>query len=180
MLLLLTFPPSFPCKFFLLFVSFVQTGYRTASPAYGFVKNTLTVRRSRITFTVLTFRDFLTQRFSSRSCLKFRGSNCDRNGIYSSPTEIISDAILLAISMEPTPLLEKVSSYGLLPLIWLNTYGSIYSLSEGNKRNRNANKGNDSSCNHSKRIKKYFLSNHHEQRHATLWRSEMCDSLSSR
>ena len=136
-------------------------------------------------------RPILTLRLSSRSCLKFRGSNGDRNGIYSSPTEIISDALLLAISMEPTPLLEKVSSYGLLPLIWLNTYGSIYRLSEGNKRNRNANKGNDSSCNHSKRIKKILfvcqfivtfanISNHHEQRHATLWRSEICDSLSSR
>ena len=30
----------------------------------------------------------------SRSCLKFRGGNDDRNGIYSSPKEIISNAIL--------------------------------------------------------------------------------------
>jgi len=29
-----------------------------------------------------------------RSCLKFRGGNDNRNGIYSSPTEVISDAIL--------------------------------------------------------------------------------------
>ena len=74
--------------------------------------------------------------------LKFRGGNYDRNEIYSSHTEVISDASILvvyplrgalaknarvshkmaqfvlkivhlAISMEPTPLLENVSSYGL-------------------------------------------------------------------
>ena len=67
------------------------------------------------------------------SCFKFRGGNEERNGIYSSPTEVISDAIFvyplrgtlarvkrdaqfvlkiaqLAISMEPTSLLEKISS----------------------------------------------------------------------
>ena len=84
----------------------------------------------------------------SRSCLKIRGGNDDRNGIYSSPTEVISDAIsfvnplhdalakkcareshemaktvlkiahlmaMMYISMKPTPSMEKVSSYGLLP-----------------------------------------------------------------
>ena len=61
--------------------------------------------------------------------LKFRGGNYDRNGIYSSHTKAISDASILvvshemaqfvlkivhlAISMEPIPLLEKASSYGL-------------------------------------------------------------------
>ena len=86
--------------------------------------------------------ELLSKRFSSRSCLKFRGGNDERNGNYSSPAEVISDAIFvrplrgalarvtrdaqsvlkiaqLAISMEPTPLLEKISSYGLLPRLWL-------------------------------------------------------------
>ena len=79
----------------------------------------------------------MSKRFSSRSGFKFRGSNDDRNAIYSCPTEVISDAILFgypyfarpppkkwarvsheiaqfvlkiahfAISMEPTLLLDK-------------------------------------------------------------------------
>ena len=39
--------------------------------------------------------ELLSKKFSSRSCLKFRGGNDDRNGIYSSHTEVISDVILL-------------------------------------------------------------------------------------
>jgi len=37
----------------------------------------------------------LSKKFNSRSCLKFRGGNDDRNGIFSSHTEVISDVILL-------------------------------------------------------------------------------------
>ena len=88
---------------------------------------------SSITFTVLRL-GLLSKSFSSRFCLRFRGGNEERNGIYSSPTEVISDAIFvyplrgtlarvkrdaqfvlkiahLAISMEPTSLLEKISSF---------------------------------------------------------------------
>ena len=88
---------------------------------------------SSITFTVLRL-GLLSKSFSSQFCLRFRGGNEERNGIYSSPTEVISDAIFvyplrgtlarvkrdaqfvlkiahLAISMEPTSLLEKISSF---------------------------------------------------------------------
>jgi len=100
----------------------------------------------RIAFTQSSsYSELLSKWLSSRSCLKFRGGNDDRNWIYSSPPEVISDAILfvyplggalaekctrvshkmvlkiarLAISMESTPLLEKVSSCGLLTRLWL-------------------------------------------------------------
>ena len=79
------------------------------------------------------------------SYLKFKGGNVDRNGIYSSPTEVFSNAILfvyplrgavakkcarvmaqfvltialLTISIEPAPLVDKVSSYSLLLRLWL-------------------------------------------------------------
>ena len=79
-------------------------------------------------------------------------SNSEEGKIYSSPPEVISDAMLfvyplrdaspkmyarvtrydakiprLAISMEPTPLPEKVSSYGLLPrLCWLGLQSHYY------------------------------------------------------
>ena len=39
--------------------------------------------------------ELLSKKFSSRSCLKFRGGNDDRNEIYSSHTELISDVTLL-------------------------------------------------------------------------------------
>ena len=48
---------------------------------------------SRITFTVL-ISSIIVKKVLFRSCLKFRGGNDNRNGIYSSPTELISDAIL--------------------------------------------------------------------------------------
>ena len=96
---------------------------------------------SRITFKVLTFR-VIVKEVLFKVLPQVRGGNDERNGIYSSPTEVISDAIFvrplrgalarvtrvaqsvlkiaqLAISMEPTPLLEKISSYGLLPRSWL-------------------------------------------------------------
>ena len=105
----------------------------------------IVINISRITFTVLV-SSVIVKKVLFRSCHKFREGNDNRNGIYSSPTKVISDAILfvylwrprkkcarvshgmaqfvlkvahLAISMEPTPLLEKVSTYGLLPRLWL-------------------------------------------------------------
>ena len=54
----------------------------------GFVKNTLTTGH------IYSHLELLSKRFSSRLCYKFRGGNHDRNGIYSTPTEVISDAIL--------------------------------------------------------------------------------------
>ena len=78
---------------------------------------------------------FLSKRFSSRSCLKFRGGNGDRNHmdfihlprrLFLTPfcLFIICAArsqkiVHLTISMEPALLLEKLSSYGLLPWLWL-------------------------------------------------------------
>ena len=115
----------------------------------GFVKNTLSTGH------IYSHLELLSKRFSSRSCFKFRGGNDDRNGIYSTPTEVISDAILtvyplggalarkcarvshemaqfvlkialLAISMHPTPF----PSYGLLPRLWLLVLMNILGLLE--------------------------------------------------
>ena len=95
-----------------------------------------------------SYSGLLSKRWSSRSCLKFRGGNDNRNWIHLPPTEVISNAILfvyplygalakkarachlrwrqfalkiahLAIFMDPNPLLEKVCTCGLLPLLWL-------------------------------------------------------------
>ena len=156
-LLLLTVYPPFSRKFFLLFVfvfGLVRTRYsshdissqldlsKTLSLATLTTVNNM-IMPITITFTVLIFR-VIAKRLSSRSCLKFRGGNDDRNQI----TEVIflrhfvclffarrprkkclrvSHEMVqfvlkiahLAISMEPTPLLEKVSSHGLLPRLWL-------------------------------------------------------------
>ena len=54
----------------------------------GFVKNTLTTGH------IYSHLELLSKRFSSRPCYKFREGNDDRNGIYSTPIQVISDAIL--------------------------------------------------------------------------------------
>ena len=99
-----------------------------------------------ITFTVLIFT-VIVKKVLLKVLPQVRGGNDDRSGIYSFPTKVLSDDDILfvyplrgalakkmrvritrdgtifakkmAISMEPTPLLEKVSSYGLLPRLWL-------------------------------------------------------------
>ena len=107
----------------------------------GFVKNTLTTRH------IYSHLELLSKRFSSRPCYKFREGNNDRNGIYSTPIQVISDAILtvyplrgalakkkcarvshkmtqfvlkialLAIWMQPTPFLEKAQLRSLTPIM---------------------------------------------------------------
>ena len=147
----LIFIPPFPARFFL----FRPNGIFIARHLWhlfvtGFVKNTLTTGH------IYSHLELLSKRFSSRSCYKFRGGNDDRNGIYSTPIQVISDAILtayplrgalakkkcarvshemtqfvlkialLAISMQPTPF----PSYGLLPRLWLLVLMNILGLLE--------------------------------------------------
>ena len=127
------FPPSSSqhAQVFLLFDSCERDIHRTTSLTLSLQCLIQIESHSQSSRLVL-----LSKTFSSRSCFKFRGSNDDRNGIYSSPTKIIADAILfgyplrsalakkythvtrdgticakiahLAILMEPTPLLEMV------------------------------------------------------------------------
>ena len=62
----------------------------------GFVKNTLHYGSHLLTFRVTV------KRFSSRPCYKFREGNDDRNGIYSTPIQVISDAILTVYPLRGT------------------------------------------------------------------------------
>ena len=138
----LIFSPPFPARFFL----FRPNGIFIARHLWhlfvtGFVKNTLTTGH------IYSHLELLSKRFSSRSCYKFRGGNDDRNGIYSTPIQVISDAILtayslrgalakkkcarvshemtqfvlkialLAIWMQPTPFLEKAQLRSLTPIM---------------------------------------------------------------
>ena len=120
----------------------------------GFVKNTLTTGH------IYSHLELLSKRFSSRSCFKFGGGNDDRNGIYSTPKEVISDAILtvypvcgalakkcarvshemaqfmlkialLAISIQPTPFLEKAQLRSPTPIMapGINEYSRSFGTS---------------------------------------------------
>ena len=55
--------------------------------------------------------ELLSKKFSSRSCLKFRGGNDDRNGIFSSHTEVISDVTLLVYPLSRCPLKNAAVSH---------------------------------------------------------------------
>ena len=104
---------------------------------------------SRITFRVLTFRVIVEARSSSRSCLKFRGGNDDINWILlrkynfrghfvclsfarwprkNCPCvshemgQFVRKIAHLTISMEPTPLIEKVSKDCLIRRLLLLVY----------------------------------------------------------
>ena len=92
-----------------------------------------------------SYPESLSKRFSSRACLRFGIVTDDKNWISSSPTKVISDAILLvfslrgilvtytrvsraryllkiahlSFSMGPAPSLKMVFSYGLRPRLWL-------------------------------------------------------------
>jgi len=105
LLLLLSFRPSFTLKFFVclfvcLFVCFVRTGYplhdisdisSSLDLSKTFSLRWLTKTESNSQSSHL---ELLSPKFSSRPCPKFRGGNDERNGTYSSSTEVISDAIL--------------------------------------------------------------------------------------
>ena len=88
LLLLLTFRPPFPGIFFCLNGIFIA---RHLSPLFvtGFVKLkkkkplTMVINMIRIAFTQSSsYSELLSKWLSSRSCLKFRGGNDDRNWIY--------------------------------------------------------------------------------------------------
>ena len=95
-----------------------------------------------------SYPESLSKKFSSRACLRFGIVTDDKNWISSSPTKVISDAILfvfffarhprnihasftramaqfflkiahLSFSMGPAPSLKMVFSYGLRPRLWL-------------------------------------------------------------
>ena len=140
LLLLLTFHPPFPGSFFCRNGIFIA---RHLSPLFvtGFVKLkkkplTMVINMIRIAFTQSSsYSELLSKWLSSRSCLKFRGGNDDSNFLrhlvclsfgrgpcskmYAMSHEKVLKIASLAISMEPTRLLEKVSSYSLLPRLWL-------------------------------------------------------------
>ena len=102
LLLLLTFRPSFPPSFFSF--SSEQDIHQHLFVS-GFVKNTLTsvINMIRIKFTVLIFR-FIVREVILKVFLKFRRGNDDhdRNWIYSSATEVISNANLLVSPLRGT------------------------------------------------------------------------------
>ena len=96
-LLLLTFCPPFFRKFF--FVSSERDIHRTTSPTT--LRHWICQKHSnhgdqhqQNQIRCPSQLELLSKRFSSTPCLKFRGGNDNRNLIYSSPTKVISDAIL--------------------------------------------------------------------------------------
>ena len=69
-----------------------------------FTKKILTTVITRLeSHSQSTHSNLLSKRFSSRSCLKFRRGNNARNGIYSFPTEVIADPILVCLFFERRP-----------------------------------------------------------------------------
>ena len=105
LLLLSTFRPPFPCRFFL----FRPNGMFIARHLQhllvtGFVKNTATtvINMIRITFTVFLFR-VIVKEVILKVLLKFRVGGEDRNRIYSFPTKVISEAILLVYPLHRAP-----------------------------------------------------------------------------
>ena len=145
LLLLLNFSPSFPRKFFFLLLCFLfcPNGIFIARHllANGFVKNTLITVNNiiRIIFTVLIFRVIVKEvilmvlpqiqrrewwqklnyggNFLTPFCLFILfaapSQKCAR--VSHEIVQFVLKIAHLTISMEPTPLLEKVSSHGLLP-----------------------------------------------------------------
>ena len=123
----------------------------------GFVKNTLTTGH------IYSHLELLSKSFSSRPCYKFREGNDDRNGIYSTPIQVISDAVLtvyplrgalakkkcashemtqfvlkialLAFWMQPTPFLEKAQLRSLTPIMapGINEYSRSFGTSSSCK-----------------------------------------------
>ena len=101
----------------------------------------------------------LPKMFSSRSCLKFRGVQWwQKWNLFNSyggnfrrhfgclsfarrPHKKCAQFVLklahLAISMAPIPLLEKVSSYGLLPLLWLLASQNFLAVETFNEMKKN-------------------------------------------
>ena len=70
----------------------------------GFTKKILTTVITRLeSNSQSTHSNLLSKRFSSRCCLKFRRGNNARNGIYSFPTEVIADPILVCLFFERRP-----------------------------------------------------------------------------
>jgi len=99
LLLLLTFRPPFPPS------SSSEWDIHQHLLVTGFVKiKTLSLRW--LTWSELhsesLFSELLSKRLSSRSCLKFRRRSDDRNWIYSSATEVISDANLFVSPLRGT------------------------------------------------------------------------------
>ena len=102
LLLLLTFRPRFPPSFF-LFSS--ERDIHQHLFVTGFVKiETLSLRW--LTWSELhsqsLFSELLSKRLSSRSCLKFRRGNDDRNWIYLFATEVTFDANLFVSPFRDT------------------------------------------------------------------------------
>ena len=86
----LNLQPSFsPQAFF----CFVRTGY--SSHVISDISSSLDLSKTLFTTGhIYSHLELLSKRFSSRPCYKFREGNDDRNGIYSTPIQVISDAIL--------------------------------------------------------------------------------------
>ena len=128
------------------FFCFVRTGY--SSHVISDISSSLDLSKTLFTTGhIYSHLELLSKRFSSRPCYKFREGNNDRNGIYSTPIQVISDAILtvyplrgalakkkcarvshemtqfvlkialLAIWMQPTPFLEKAQLRSLTPIM---------------------------------------------------------------
>ena len=96
----INFPPSSSPQVFLFVCLFCPKGIFVARHlrhffVTGFVKITLTTVFN-ITFTVLTFR-LTVKKVLLKVLPQVRGGNDDRNGIYSSPTEAMSDDDILFV-----------------------------------------------------------------------------------
>ena len=81
----------FPARFFLFRTEYAS--HDVASSLDLSKDSHIVINISRITFTVLV-SSVIVKKVLFRSCHKFREGNDNRNGIYSSPTTVISDAIL--------------------------------------------------------------------------------------
>ena len=98
LLFLLNLQPSFsPQGFFF----FVRTGY--SSHVISDISSSLDLSKTLFTTGhIYSHLELLSKRFSSRPCYKFREGNDDRNGIYSTPIQVISDAILTVYPLRGT------------------------------------------------------------------------------
>ena len=154
----LNLQPSFsPQAFF----CFVRTGY--SSHVISDISSSLDLSKTLTTGHIYSHLELLSKRFSSTPCYKFREGNDDRNGIYSTPIQVISDAILtvyplrgalakkkcashemtqfvlkialLAIWMQPTPFLEKAQLRSLTPIMapGINEYSRSFGTSSSCK-----------------------------------------------
>ena len=94
----LNLQPSFsPQAFF----CFVRTGY--SSHVISDISSSLDLSKTLFTTGhIYSHLELLSKRFSSRPCYKFREGNDDRNGIYSTPIQVISDAILTVYPLRGT------------------------------------------------------------------------------